>query len=180
MDDFFAVLFWVLVIHITTIIAFIKKMPDRWLILKLNIIFAPIGWICFFLALREKNKIVNERTKSEDNKFICECCNKIFDNPKKPNKLLKVCCLVLVYGLILLVIESIPTNDISNILPRFIMDITFLIIAIVHILTVIFKDNGRGKCPYCLSEDFVLLDSIKGQNLLKQIKKNQKSKLKTE
>ena len=51
------------------------------------------------------------------------------------------------------------------------MDVAFLIIAIVHILTVIFKDKGRGKCPCCLSEDFVLLDSIKGQNLLKQIKK---------
>ena len=156
-----------LIIHITTIIAFVKKLPDRWLILKLNILFAPLGWYVFFKNLNGETSY----DKHDKDNFICESCNKTFDNPKKTNKFLKTCCLVLVYGLILFVIESIPTNDVSNILPRFIMDITFLIIAIVHILTVIFKDNGRGKCPYCLSEDFVLLDSIKGQNLLKQIKK---------
>ena len=156
-----------------TIIAVYKKSEDTSKIVIWNFIFLPMADIYLLDILTEKRtvqKSLKEDRQKTDN-FICESCNKTFDKPKKPNKFLKICCLVLVYGLILLVIESIPTNDVSNILPRFIMDVAFLIIAIVHILTVIFKDNGRGKCPYCLSEDFVLLDSIKGQSLLKQIKK---------
>lgn len=162
-----------LIIHITTIIAFVKKLPDRWLILKLNIIFAPLGWYVFFKNLNGETSY----DKHDKDNFICESCNKTFDSPKKVNKLVKVCFLLLIYGFILLVIDNIPTDDVSNILPRFILEITFLIIAIVHILTTLFKDVGRGKCPFCMSEDFVLIDSIKGQNLLKQIQKNKKSQL---
>lgn len=117
--------------------------------------------------------------------YICESCNKTFGVPKKINKFLRVCGLFGFYIVVLLLIENyVPNNyvpiidDISLLLPRFILDIAFFVIAIVHILITLLQDNGRGKCPYCGANDFVSMDSVKGHELMQQIEKlhNQKDK----
>lgn len=110
--------------------------------------------------------------------YVCESCNKTFGVPEKTNKFLRVCGLFGIYIVLLLAVESIPTDDISLLLPRFILDVVFFIIAIVHILITLLKDNCRGKCPYCGANDFVPINSVKGQSLMKQIAKlhNQKDK----
>lgn len=152
---------------IPAIIAYINKWENKESILVWSLILLPIGWINFFFTLKDKQK---EKLK-ESPEFICESCNETFGKIAKTNKFLKICGLLLIYGIILYLIESIPTNDISNLLPRFILDMAFFIIAIVHILMTLFKDNGRGKCPHCGATDFISINSVKGQNLLKQIKK---------
>jgi len=151
---------------IPVIIAYINKWDNRSTVLVWSLVFLPIGWIHFFLTLKDKQK---EQIKQKA-EYICESCNETFGLPEKTNKFLKICGLLLIYGVILYLIESIPTNDISNLLPRFILDMAFIIIAIVHILMTLFKDSGRGKCPYCGATDFISINSVKGQNLVKQVK----------
>ncbi len=117
--------------------------------------------------------------------YVCESCNTTFGVPKKINKFLRVCGLFVFYIVVLLLIENyVPNNyvpiidDISLLLPRFILDIAFFVIAIVHILITLLQDNGRGKCPYCGANDFVSINSVKGHELMQQIEKlhNQKDK----
>lgn len=151
--------------YLPTIIAAFRKSNNVSRILVWNFIFFPIADI---LLLNDDDK------KTEQPAFICESCNKTFVKPEKTNKFLKICGLLLIYGLIIVGIESISTDDISILLPRFILDMAFIIIAAVHILMTLFKDNGRGKCPHCGAIDFISIDSIKGQNLLKQVNKIKK------
>ncbi len=156
-----------------TLIAMIKKMPNLPRILLLNILLAIVA---DFIVLTANNSAESKNESKPE--YVCESCNKTFGVPEKMNKFLRVCGLLGVYGVLLWLIESIPTNDISLLLPRFILDIAFVIIAIVHILITLFKDNGRGKCPYCGAADFISINSVKGQELMKQIEKlhNKKDK----
>lgn len=119
--------------------------------------------------LQQKENKMNEKAD-----YICESCNETFFHPEKRNKFLYICGLLGIYSVILFLVESIPTDDISLILPRFIMDVAFAIICIVHILVVLCKDSGRGKCPYCGSTDFISINSIKGKELLEKIEKEHK------
>lgn len=147
-----------------TIIAILRKSHELTRILMWNILFFPVADLIVLTDDTPKEQI---KQKPE---YICESCNETFGLPEKTNKFLKICGLLLIYGLILYLIESIPTNDLSNLLPRFILDMAFIIIAIVHILITLFKDSGRGKCPYCGATDFISINSVKGQNLIKQVK----------
>lgn len=161
-----------LLVFSPAIIAYMKKWQEKESILIWTLILAPVGWVKFFVELRNRQKL-QLKNKLE---YVCESCNKTFGKPQKTKKLLKIAALLLIYGVIIYLIESIPTNDISLVLPRFILDVTFVVIAIVHILITIFKDSGRGKCPYCGAVDFISINSVKGQNLIKQIKKIKKTK----
>ena len=110
----------------------------------------------------------------ENNEFICESCNKTFNAPEKINKFLAVCGLLLVYGLL-----PVGIGFIMGLIgvPLYIMAMLswlswgIWIIGIVHIIITVVKDTGRGKCPHCGATDFISINSVKGQNLLKQIKK---------
>lgn len=169
MAQFWLVLVGLIIVNIPTMIAFKKQLPCRWLIWLFTCIFAPLGWLVFYMDLSDVNR------KGKKLNYVCEACNHLFTEPKKTNKILSVFMLIIIYGLLIFLVESIQSNDLSVAGFRFILDISLFVAAIIHIIVVCLKENKRGKCPYCLSEDFVLLDSVKGQNLLKQIKKNQKS-----
>jgi len=106
--------------------------------------------------------------------YICESCNKQFEKPEKKNKFLSFITLICIYGIILYFIESIQVTDLSMAFSRFLFDWFIAFVAIVHILIMLFKDSGRGKCPYCGSTDFVFTDSVKGKDIIRKIKEENK------
>ena len=104
-------------------------------------------------------------------KYICESCNKDFDTPDKINKFFAVIGLLFIY-----IVLSFLIIPFAIVLSFFIVPFASLlwIIALIHIISIIVKDNKRGKCPNCGSIDFVYIESVKGQVLLKKIKKIKK------
>lgn len=100
--------------------------------------------------------------------YICESCNKQFEKPEKINKFLYSIGLLFLYGLIQWLIL------LSGTFIAWYLIWLINLFAIFHILSVIFRNSGRGKCPYCSSTDFVCTDSVKGQEIIRQIKKLKK------
>ena len=156
-----------------TILALILKPTDMASIILWNFLFMPIADIKIILEIMGVKATTNN-IKENQTHYICEACNAVFIKPEKPNKILRALGLMAIYLGLMFIVESIPTTDISLLLPRFIIDCALAVVGIVHIIFTLVKDNGRGKCPKCGSGDFILSTSIKGQDLLKRINKNKK------
>ena len=156
-----------------TFFALILKPADMSNIILWNFLFMPIADIKIILEIMGVKATTNN-IKENQTHYICEACNAVFTKPEKPNKILRALGLMAIYLGLMFIVESIPTTDISLLLPRFIMDCALAVVGIVHIIFTLVKDNGRGKCPKCGSGDFILSTSIKGQDLLKRINKNKK------
>ena len=99
-------------------------------------------------------------------RYICRSCNYEFNEPKKYNKLLKVFGLFLLYILLTII---------------FVVSIVLLwavwllwLVFIIHVIAVVIKDQGRGKCPECGSDDFISVQSIEGQEMIKKMSQKDK------